>query len=195
MRVSTSRRYSCGSMPRRRQLSIIVYITALCCPASAFPKKPALLADSCRLNRIFHAIVVDFDAAVGDILGEKLPVREGVADGFSKCARWEMPLGGLHFFKRPLEAAQYHRALTGSHDRSQCRPSLAFAQACFDAVEILDLIKDPVGTQWHMLPGFMEVAQRMGPATGQFDALAFAGESRILGRASPLRAGPTRKIV
>jgi hypothetical protein len=22
-------------------------------------------------------------------------VREGVVDGFSKCARWEMPLGGL----------------------------------------------------------------------------------------------------
>jgi len=74
-------------------------------------KQPVLLADSCRSNRIFHTVVVDFDAAINDILGEKIPVREGVADGLSKCARWEMPLGGLHFFKRSLQAVQCHRAL------------------------------------------------------------------------------------
>ena len=60
-------------------------------------KQPVLLADSRRPNGIFHSIVVDFDAAIADIFDERLPVREGVTDGFSKCARWEMPLGGLHF--------------------------------------------------------------------------------------------------
>ena len=43
-------------------------------------KQPVLLADGRGSNRIFHAVVVDFDAAVGDILGEKILVRECVAE-------------------------------------------------------------------------------------------------------------------
>jgi len=39
-------------------------------------KQPVLFADSRGPNGIFHAIVVDFDPAIADIFGERLPVRE-----------------------------------------------------------------------------------------------------------------------
>jgi hypothetical protein len=93
-------------------------------------KRPVLLAESCRSNRIFHTIVVDFDTAIGGILGVKLPLRERVADGFPKCARWEMPLGGLHFFKGSLELFALLLSIQ--------------AQPCFCAgALLLDLIQFP----------------------------------------------------
>ena len=81
-------------------------------------KQPVLRADGRGSDSIFNSVVVDFDTTISDMLGEKLPVREGVVDCFPECAQWEMPLGGLHFFQRSLEAVQYHRALTASHNRS-----------------------------------------------------------------------------
>jgi hypothetical protein len=72
-------------------------------------------------------------------------VREGVADGFSKCARWEMPLGGLQTTTSPIPTAggaprnAYEEtrdtAPSGSHSRDSAVPisqKVAFAPEASD---------------------------------------------------------------
>jgi len=173
---------------------------ALRCPASASPKNSQFflpiavgrmafstpLLSICLASLALWASLwlascatLRFDPTIADIFDERLPVREGITDGLAKAARRKMTSGGLHIFECSLQSIQYHRALTRPHDCSQGRPSLTFAQACFDSVEILDLIQDPVCSQGNVLQGLVEVAPRVSPATYQFDALAFIGKSGI----------------
>ena len=61
-----------GSMPRRRQLTMTEYITALRQPASGWPMKPVLLAHRAGPDGIFGQVVINLEElAIGQVTGQR----------------------------------------------------------------------------------------------------------------------------
>lgn len=49
-------------------------------------EEPALAADGSRAYRVFHQVIVDFEASVAQITRQRIVIVEEVIDGLPECA-------------------------------------------------------------------------------------------------------------
>ena len=104
-------------------------------------EQPVFLADGRGPNRIFHEVVVDLDAAVGQINFQRAPLAQGIINRGGQRALGQLAFAGFKFEQDTLNAFDDWSALTGAHGGSQTWAGVVGPQDGFDAVELLDLIQ------------------------------------------------------
>ena len=106
-------------------------------------EQPVFLADRRGPNRIFHEVVVDLHAAVGQVSFQRAPLTERIINGGSQRALRELASAGFKFDQGALDTFDDRPTFTGAHGRPQTWAGVVFSQVGFDAVELLDLAQQP----------------------------------------------------
>jgi hypothetical protein len=75
---------------------------------------PVFLAEGGGTDGVFDEVVVDLDAAVGQIHLQGWPLSKGIVDGLTEQALGEMAMAGAKPGKSALQALHNWFALTGS---------------------------------------------------------------------------------
>ena len=91
-------------------------------------EQPVLPADGGGTDGVFHKVVVDFDAAVGEEAVERGPLVEGVGDGFAHRALREVTRADAP--ERGSDAAHQRGAVGGARGLAQIGSGVAGAQQC-----------------------------------------------------------------
>ena len=145
-------------------------------------EQPVLLAAGGGPDGIFHQVVVNLHPAVIQINGQRGPLAQGIIHSLPQQTLRQVSSAGFEPNQGALDSLYDGAALTGTHGLAQPGTGAVFAQACFDAVEVLDLPDDPTGGARRLLKGFIKLPAHMRPAAGQFNRPATTvGKRPIVG--------------
>ena len=104
-------------------------------------EQPVLFVGSGGADGVFHAVVVDLNASVGNEVLQFGPAVQGVGAGFAQGALWKGAAPDA--FQCGADAAQDRGALESEDGLAQLRTGIGRAQSGFDTVEQGDLIEQP----------------------------------------------------
>ena len=125
-------------------------------------EEPVAGSKFCWADRIFDAVVIDFNAAVSQIDLKPGPLAQGVGDGLAQQALGQDRTAQGELVEKLLESAVDRDALGGALGFAQGRTGLGFAQFGFDMIKMTDLAQDPGDEPGHFVGGLDELAPDVG---------------------------------
>ncbi len=145
----------------------------------ASEKKEVLFADGGGANGVFNEVVVDFERAVVEIMGEVVPAGQGIVDGYAEFAFGK--LTRLLHLKDRFNLFKYGGSFL-LPDGGAVEVGV-LAEFGFGAVELCDEFDDFAGDG---VGGFYEFPSCVRPAFGMNDLLFFLS---MLWVVQPARVG------
>ena len=130
-------------------------------------EQPVLLTESGRPDGVFHEVVVYLDSAIFEINAKQRPIGESIIDGLAKIAARQIAAGLFEEDQSAVQTLANWTTLAHAHSGAFPWTRPAAAQVLLDAIEMSDLTQDPSTTLRCLLARFVEVASRVGPASGQ----------------------------
>ena len=120
------------------------------------------------------------DSAVFEIDTKQRPVGERVIDGLAKSASGQIAARLFEEDQSAVQTLADRTTLAHAHSGAFPWTRRAAAQVLLDTVEMSDLAQDPSTTLRCLLARFVEVASRVGPASGQGNfAFVFSDKAPI----------------
>jgi len=146
--------------------------------AFAADKEPVLLANGWWTEGVFEVVVINFNAAVGDVEVEARPQREGVGDRFAHGVAGKDL--ALELKKGLVKFTQYGNCLGLPDAGPLFGAGAGLPQLFFYLIDMLDVAQRRGGRGVPGFEGFVELAPGVCPAGSKGDA-GVSGSPRVIG--------------
>ena len=132
----------------------------------------------------------DLDSAIFEINAKQRPIGESIIDGLAKIAARQIAAGLFEEDQSAVQTLANWTTLAHAHSGAFPWTRPAAAQVLLDAIEMSDLTQDPSTTLRCLLARFVEVASRVGPASGQGNFAFLFSDKAPVGHVGIALQGP-----